>query len=212
MNSKTIELLDKINRLAGSGNLTDLSNLEYDLLKEYTRNFYDMLLDERMSPVRLNNTLIENKADTDIQPNSVVVVTEPVKIAMELNETIAEVKPDIIKQEVRTERSISEMVENAESLNDRLKSASTVEIHKKLSSKPLKELIDLNKKFVFLNELFQGDFAVFSDAIARIDSFSEFTMAESFVKMEYATKYKWDESTQSVRLFYKLMRQKFGVE
>jgi hypothetical protein len=44
----------------------------------------------------------------------------------------------------------------------------SVEIHKKLASKPLRELIDFNKRFAIVNELFKGDTAKFQQTVSAL--------------------------------------------
>jgi hypothetical protein len=88
---------------------------------------------------------------------------------------------------------------------------SAKEVHHQLSNKPLRELIDLNKRFVIINELFGGSAEAFSKTIHQIDSFDDFAVAESFIHSQPAAQYAWVESSPTVKLFWELVRQKFGV-
>jgi len=108
--------------------------------------------------------------------------------------------------------AINDNIKPSGSLNEKLKTSSVTEVHKKLASKPLKELIDLNKKFVLLNELFKGNTEAYSAAIAHIDSLNDHESAQSFINTQLISNYAWDDSKQSTRMFYKLVRMKFGLE
>jgi hypothetical protein len=107
--------------------------------------------------------------------------------------------------------SINESIQHPGSLNEKLRSAGK-EVHKKLASKPLKDLIDLNHRFTLLNELFKGNAVAFSNAINHIDELSDFNSANSFIQTQLAANYYWDENSQTTLLFVKLVKQKFGVE
>jgi hypothetical protein len=108
--------------------------------------------------------------------------------------------------------SINESIKTGGSLNEKLKTSSGVEMHKKLAIKPLKELIDLNKRFVLLNELFKGNAEAYASAIAHIDTLTDYDTAQSFISTQLVSNYYWDETKQSTRMFSKLVRMKFGVE
>ena len=85
-------------------------------------------------------------------------------------------------------------------------------MHKKLASKPLKELIDLNKRFVLLSELFKGNSEAYAAAISHIDTLPDYETAVSFINSQLVTNYFWDETKQSTRMFTKLVKLKYGVE
>jgi len=108
--------------------------------------------------------------------------------------------------------TINESIKAISSLNEKLKTSSTTEMHKKLATKPLRELIDFNKKFVLLNELFKGDVSAYLAAIAYIDALPDYDAAQAFIAKELVPNFAWDDTKQSTRMFAKLIRLKFGVE
>lgn len=144
-----------------------------------------------------------------VEKVSPIVKEEPAIVKR--TEVVQEVKVTEVKQTPLSKTSINESVQTVASINEKLKVASQ-EVHRKLSTKPLKDLIDLNKKFTLLNELFKGNSEAYSAAIHHIDSLSSVDEAENFIKSELASNYFWDESSQSARMFMKLVKQKFGVE
>lgn len=215
MSAKTLKLLDKINRIAGGCDLDSLSKLEYDLLLQYVRDFYEAISDYNTDlPVNESESVKQHYYNEDTQATSTLM--PPAKMDVEeyyiVANTESKVNQDVKPDEVKKIPCISDLESHGGSLNDKLKSTSANEIHKKLSSKPLKELVDLNKKFVIVNELFNGDQEAFAATVKAIDSYTDFNSAQSFVQSSVAEKYGWDESVQSVRMFNKLIRQKFGVE
>lgn len=237
--SKISELLEKVNRLAATDNL---SLLEIDLLKQHLRDLYDVVSDMSITGDNTSNSKPEVKPAVTVtkrtlNPNQNILLNEEPVVKKEkellvITPTTAEkefeatptiiepvkqkkeepvVKAEVKQKETVSKSSINESVESVSSLNEKVKSGSK-EVHRKLSTKPLKDLIDLNKKFILLNELFKGNSEAFSAAIRHIDSVADYAAAEAFIKTELHTNYFWDESSQSVRMFMKLVKQKFGEE
>lgn len=194
MNPKASELLNKISKLFSAENA---SALEKDLLKQYLRELYEMVDD-----VEVTAKIEEMKV-------------EPVKKIIPVTEDIVEEKNELViakHEDVKVAKpkvSINEKVKPSESLNEKVKPGAT-EIHKQLSLKPLRELIDMNKRFALVNELFKGDSESFAIAVAQIDSMSDFTSAESFLE-EISGRNNWNATSQTAKLFSKLVKQKFGM-
>lgn len=137
-------------------------------------------------------------------PVEKVVVKEPVV-------QVTEKKTEPVIKASTPVTSINEKIQGSTSLNDKLK-AGTTEIHRRLSVRPLKDLIDLNKRFVIQNELFKGNADAMAAAVQFIDSAQDITTAETYLNNEVAPKLAWDETSQAVRMFRKLVKQKFGEE
>ncbi len=207
--SKISELLEKINRLAADTDLSKLSQLEIDLLKQHLRDLYAEVDATRNTVNQATNNRRTINPNENVLLNESVVKKEPMEKEPMVTAPIKREKTEA--KEVIAKSSINESVQNVSSLNEKVK-APVKEVHKKLSTKPLKDLIDLNKKFILLNELFKGNAESFSAAIHHIDSAEDFATAEAFIKTELHTNYFWDESSQSVRMFMKLVKQKFGAE
>ncbi|HLP52880.1 MAG TPA: hypothetical protein VK154_18455 [Chitinophagales bacterium] len=144
-----------------------------------------------------------------------VTETKPIAeaIVVKKEEAIVQQKvtPEVKPKENTLRNTINELVQTGSSLNEKLK-VGTNEVHRKLSSRALKDMIDLNKRFVLLNDLFKGNSEALSSSISYIDSLDNFTTAETFFKTELTGKYNWDENSQAVRMFMKLVKQKFGEE
>lgn len=191
MRPKISELLNKITELTNSSSLT---TLEFDLLKQHIRNLYEEV-------EQLKNDIEEGKEVKQEQPKIVKVNNEHLLPVTSSNEST-----------MATKDSINEKISSSGSLNEKLKTSSKKEIHKHLSTKPLKELIDMNKRFVLVNELFKGESDSFSQAVQHIDSVENYEDAKAYLQTELLRKYQWDEASQSVRMFFKLVKQKFGEE
>lgn len=212
MRSNVSELLNKINRLAG---LTGFSKLEKDLLKQYLRELYEAIdsVDVKEEEPVLEQPVVEVKKEEAIQPEVLIATVSPVV------EPEKEVKPRV-KEEVKpvtdsvlssVKVSINEVVKPGASLNERVKGAGK-EIYEHISTKPMKDMIDLNRRFVFVKDLFGGDSDAMAKAVAHIDSLEDYDAAFDYCSQVISVSNKWDEKAQPVKLFYKLVKQKFGEE
>lgn len=238
---KISDLLNKINKTIENPAFPAISKIERDLLMQHVRNLYDELDTLGLSigtepevESTIKNETVTNSSNLirkpvfrpnedllmkeEVQVNKVAEPVKKVEAVVAKEEKIVTAKAEI-KVEPKVEKtiksassSINESIKSGGSLNEKLKTSSTIEIHKKLSSKPLKELIDLNKKFVLLNELFKGNADAYTAAIAHIDSLEDYDAAQSFINTQLVANYFWDENKQSTRMFTRLVKMKFGVE
>jgi hypothetical protein len=100
-----------------------------------------------------------------------------------------------------------------ESLNDRLKQEKTevVEVLKHEPIKDLRKAIGINDRFVFINDLFRGDEAMYERSIKTINSFHIFPEAEYWINRELIVKLGWDADSEIVRHFYQLVKRRFST-
>lgn len=99
-----------------------------------------------------------------------------------------------------------------ESLNDKLKQGKT-EIFEVLKETPVKDLrkaIGINDKFVFINDLFRGDEAMYERSIKTINSFNIYPEAEYWINRELKLKLGWDNEKEAVKQFDQLIRRRFS--
>lgn len=98
------------------------------------------------------------------------------------------------------------------SLNDVLKTAAT-EVSHTLTDLPVKDLkkaIGVNERFLYINELFRGDEAMYERSIKTINSFAIFPEAEYWIRRELKTKLGWKDSDATVMQFDQLVRRRFS--
>ena len=110
-------------------------------------------------------------------------------------------------------KEINELaVHQSESLNDRLKQEKTevVEILKHEPIKDLRKAIGINDRFVFINDLFRGDEAMYERSIKTINSFYIFPEAEYWINRELIVKLGWNRDNEIVKHFYQLVKRRFS--
>ena len=109
-------------------------------------------------------------------------------------------------------KEVNESVTKEESLNDRLKEEKK-EVMQVLKDSPIKDLrkaIGVNDQFVFINELFRGDEAMYERCIKTINSFNIYPEAEYWMNRELIVKLGWDGNSESVIHFYQLVKRRFS--
>ena len=99
-----------------------------------------------------------------------------------------------------------------ESLNDKLKQGRTelVEVLKETPVKDLRKAIGINDRFVFINDLFRGDEAMYERSIKTINSFNIFPEAEYWISRELKVKLGWHADHPSVLQFDQLVKRRFS--
>ena len=99
-----------------------------------------------------------------------------------------------------------------ESLNDRLKEVK-IELSQSLTTTPIKDLkkaIGVNDRFLFINELFRGDEAMYERSIKTIQNFSIFPEAEYWIRRELKVKIGWLDTDPVVKQFDQLVKRRFS--
>jgi hypothetical protein len=121
--------------------------------------------------------------------------------------------PTLPKQPAPEKKEINDMMPGeAASLNDTLKTAAT-EVSHTLTDLPVKDLkkaIGVNERFLYINELFRGDEAMYERSIKTINSFSIFPEAEYWIRRELKTKLGWKDSDATVMQFDQLVKRRFS--
>ena len=103
--------------------------------------------------------------------------------------------------------------EEKPSLNDKLKTPQK-EVSETLNDQTIKDLkkgIDVNERFLYINELFRSDETMYERSIKTINSFSIWPEAEYWISRELKIKLGWDDKHPVVQQFYQLVRRRFSA-
>jgi hypothetical protein len=100
----------------------------------------------------------------------------------------------------------------AKELNEKLKEP-TREVAQKLQDVPIKDLrkaIGINDRYLYINELFNGDEAMFERSVKTLNQFSILPEAEFWMQRELRIKLGWKEDNPLVQQFVQLVRRRFS--
>jgi hypothetical protein len=157
---------------------------------------------EEESPVRevKETILVEEGSVSVVQKNGQLdMVFDPMKEIPTLSHQLHE-------------REVNNANGQPESLNDKLRQGKTelVEILKETPIKDLRKAIGINDRFLFINELFRGDEAMYERSIKTINSFNIYPEAEYWISRELKVKIGWNNDNTTVQHFDQLVKRRFS--
>ena len=110
-------------------------------------------------------------------------------------------------------KELNDVIGNSSvSLNDKLK-GNGADLAASLKESPLRDLkkaIGINDRFVFINELFRGDEAMYERSIKTINNFRILQEAEYWMIRELKVKLAWDDDKETTKHFYQLVKRRFS--
>jgi hypothetical protein len=127
---------------------------------------------------------------------------------------VSETKKEVLVDETELiiEKSIEISVETKE-ITTEIKSSTTSKssISDKFSHSPiasLKDAFSLNDRYLFANELFKKDMALFNQTVASIDVCNNLIEAQELLN-QAKTNFNWDAENERVISFYELVGRRF---
>jgi len=98
------------------------------------------------------------------------------------------------------------------SLNDQLKSSPKKSLADELGKQKVNTLhsvISVNQRFIFMNELFEGNKKEYEEAIQNLENFSDYEAASNYLIDTFAQKYHWDQKEEETEQLFSLLSRKF---
>ncbi len=120
--------------------------------------------------------------------------------------------PTVAFQETKEVYALNDvMLVEEENVNTKWQ-AKEVEVATVLERSPIKDLrkaININDRYLFLNELFRGDEAMYERSLKTIQGFSILPEAIFWIQRELKVKLGWQEGSPAVKLFDQLVSRRF---
>ena len=166
----------------------------------------------RFDPVEDTPTLM-HQTPFALTPDPLIVpeiVSEPTTETPPAEVSVPETPPVIEYLPLKEVHEVI-LIDESDSLNEILKEDKE-ELSETLQNSPIKDLkkaIGINDRFLFINELFQGDETSFERSIKTINGFSIYAEAEFWIRRELKTKLGWDLQSESVKQFDALVKRRF---
>jgi len=162
----------------------------------------------------------ESKPEPEIEKEPEIIAKEkkPATIEFVIEEPVAEaeVKPAANKPEEPAEQKAQPQVDlfstSPETVADKLSSSGQQTLADRLSqssNKSLRQFIGINEKFLFINELFNGDMSRYNSAIDELDSMPTLKGADTFL-FELKVQNLWDDELDAYLKLKELLTLKFG--
>ena len=223
--------IQKIQSLESDLESVSLSSVEKDILLKKIAALYESLLLRKtaISPEKpVAEALEATKPETPIVEEKTILIeetkeplpekkleviqpeihgSEPEKMA--INAEIPNSKVEE-KNEIKTTHSLLDAKSEKSSLNERFQTKE-VGLNERASQGDLRKMLDFNRTILFTTELFAKDSVAFSKTIDKLNAAQTLEEAFTFLNNEIIHTYKWKPDSESVRLFEKMVRQKFGA-
>ena len=159
------------------------------------------------APDIIEDASVENAHDS--KPEDLDEDTPPNQT--NLLDAIEERIEDVDAEDGNTDAVEKKNLDNSTSINDIFAiDAPEKTVADKLSRQPIRDLksaIGLNQKFLFINDLFEGENKIFNSAINKINSFNSLPEAIAFIDSDLSS--NWDKENSSVLNFMDLVKRRF---
>jgi len=178
--------------------------------------------EEKSEPVVTNQINLIDVIEEETKVETVVISEE---ISVSSSQLVADSQqPTVISQEsvVRSQETIVTSQKlpiniqqsniNNPSLNEKLSVSQPQTLAEKLQKKPISDLkaaIGLNQKFLFMNDLFEGENSAYNEAINKLNAFSTIEEAKNHL-LELGTRYKWTLENENVVTFTELVERRYA--
>jgi hypothetical protein len=147
-----------------------------------------------------------------------ITIEEPVEIVEEIvEESVEEIDTTEknIQIEPESEATVNDIAQNrhAASINDKFADRAEQEtLADRLGKSPissLPEAIGLNQKFLFMNDLFEGENGLYNEAIQSLNNFTNFIDADEFINTLVA-RHNWDMTDKTTQDFVELVERRYS--
>jgi len=175
-------------------------------------NLLDAIAEQNVEPVETIKEIesfqpIKNEVEVKVETEEAEIKVEEANTEEVENETSVE------DEKTQVEEDVKEVGEESVSINEKFaKDNEEMTLAEKLSLKPiddLKKAIGLNQKFLFMNDLFEGENGTFNEALEQLNSFSSYLEAEDYMNNVLSNKYNWDSTSKSVKNFSLLVKRRY---
>jgi len=149
-------------------------------------------------PISINEE-VEEKEEPQQEP-----IEEPQEISIEngQRETEELVAVEVVEGDQTT---INEVVSPSE------EGTKVAEKLVKQSVSDLPSAIGVNERYLFINELFDGDGETYQIAIEQLNGFDHIQDAMKYVRDELSDKFNWDQEQESTISFYALIEKRYAA-
>ncbi len=213
-------LLDKLNLLSNNLKKQEtVSQIDLDLMIRYTQKVYELLLEQQAVkpgiPEKIHQLPKKNIQDPVSKP------THEIQQNKAPGETLT---PQVFTGTPKKQKNIAESKhskkplvsdepeDNFNSLNKKY-SKDAVLLADQLKKKPIKNLnkgIDLNDKYWFINDLFDGKPNVFNNHLKKLNNMPNLQEALNYIEQEIKAQFNWEGKERSTKKFLSFIHRRYA--
>jgi hypothetical protein len=150
-----------------------------------------------------------NKLSTQNKPHILFDIEDEFPTLVQYSPKYKQVNTTVDTKEIN---EVLPLLQSESSINDKLKPTS-IPLSDTLTGGPIRDLkkaIGVNDRFLFINELFRGDEAMYERSLKTINNFTILPEAEYWIQRELKVKIGWSESNEVVKQFNQLVKRRFS--
>jgi len=212
LNALVEEIRSELLKLENS----ELSLADVDAIQTNARELYDRLT--VLKYLAMERLADEPESEPNIEKDQgddpVDVDMAPIKLKLgNAEKNIPENQTNLLDaiEESDVEKKPDESV--SENLNQKFATSSeSKSIADKLKSQPISDLIaaiGINQKFLFMNDLFEGERDEFHHSMGELNKFDSFLDADNYIRNNLMAKYSWDMESPSAIRFMELIERRY---
>lgn len=162
----------------------------------------------------VDQNMLDSLREPSNQTNLLDAIEQTEEPKIEIEEPVLEEIPVVksVKPIVEEKEEKKDPVE-PKSINDTFSNHQEREsLAQKLSKKPISDLTDaigLNQKFLFMNDLFEGENNLYKEAISTLNNFKSYFEADEYIHV-LSSRHNWDSTSKSVKDFIELVERRFS--
>ncbi|MBA3646940.1 MAG: hypothetical protein H0W62_00050 [Chitinophagales bacterium] len=212
LTAKINNLLDSIRKNNGQ-----FTSIDKDLIAGYTRELYELVLTIQTVNQPLQNNfepIQKEEMKIDINRTKSNGIKDKREDFLNGKQEISFNKLPPYPEEAFQKKSIAEVYAEKNdrgTLNEKYKKQNG-ELADRLKQTPIKDLkgyIGLNKRFTFINSLFNGDEKYYEEVISKLNSSRNYEEAILYVQTKLMNKLEWNASDPLVADFFHLILRRY---
>ena len=199
-----------------------MTSMERDLLLQYLRDLYGIILEDGPSTQVANNRMNGGSSVASIPKRQSPVVpaqsAPPVQQVVETPQPVVKV-PQVVaaappRPQAVMEAAKPESGKKKERLAVLFQSDDAQDLRSKFGSLPISDIsksMGINDKILTINELFGGDQGLFNTVVSELNNFNSFDKAQEYLIAGVAKKQGWyeDGKKNKATAFIKLIRRRY---
>lgn len=145
---------------------------------------------------------------------------EESQLAEESENSIDEQQKELFEEETisgnnaveKLEAEIGSLIDTHSSLGIPTPKSSGTSLADKLGKSAIADLttaIGISEKFLFMNELFEGDSDSYKGCLFKLNQLNNFSEAKDYLISNITNKYNWDEENEFVQRFYEVVERRY---
>ncbi len=198
--------------------VTDLNKyvkINKHLIKDFKTQFEGEKIEEIFNDdaLRIFNEVCENSTDTPEDFEIYITMFNEIKNPDITLFYLSEEEESYHDSE-HEEENPAEHEEEYQNLNDSLQEEveTLADLHEKQGIEGIKKSITINQRFMFVNELFEGDSDEFESVVNYLDNCANKEEALDFINMNYVQGKGWDNESEEFEEFIHIVHKRFPSE